>query len=172
MEALGYAYQYLNNTLRDLQYNGNEQIPENRLFAQYHTDYTSDMKKHIVADLAKDKPTTRLVLATVALGMGLNSPAIIRVMHMRPPVSLEHYLQEIGRAGRCGQSASAVMFYNYSDIAPNRKGIKQEMVDFCKNNETCLRLYLVNYFGFDKVLFSGSKKECCVNCRHKEDQHL
>ncbi|XP_052216227.1 ATP-dependent DNA helicase Q1-like isoform X2 [Dreissena polymorpha] len=167
LEALGYCYQVLNSTLKEKQYNGKEHIPENRLFAQFHTDYTADMKKHIITDLCKRTPTTRLILATVALGMGLNAPSVERVMHMRPPVCLENYLQEIGRAGRTGQQSSAVLFFNNSDIASNRKGMTKEMVDFCQNTETCLRLQLVKYFGFDNVLYSGTKENCCKNCREK-----
>ncbi|KAH3718368.1 hypothetical protein DPMN_061171 [Dreissena polymorpha] len=54
------------------------------------------MKSLIVSDLCKKKPTIRLVLATVALGMGLDAPSISRVNHCRPPTSLEAYMQEIG----------------------------------------------------------------------------
>jgi len=47
-------------------------MPENRLFAQFNTDYTEDKKKHIISDMSKKKTTTCLILATVALGMGIN----------------------------------------------------------------------------------------------------
>jgi len=165
LEALGYCFQYLNNKLREKQYNECEPIPENRLFAQFHTDYTEDMKKHIISDMSKKKPITRLILATVALGMGLNAPSVERVIHMRPPVSLENFLQEIGRVGRSGQQSSAVMFFNNNDIAKNRKGMTEEMVQFCRNTDSCLRLHLVKYFGFNEVLYNGSKENCCKNCR-------
>ena len=39
LEALGYFYQYLNSYVGKRQYTG-EEIPENRIFAQYHKDYT------------------------------------------------------------------------------------------------------------------------------------
>ena len=87
LEALGYCYQYLSKTLKNLQYNGKEEIPENRVFAQFHTDYTSDMKKYIISAVSRKNPTTCLILATVALGMGLNAPSVEKVLHMRPPVS-------------------------------------------------------------------------------------
>lgn len=56
------------------------------------------MKNHIISELRKGSPKVRLVLATVALGMGLDSPSIERVIHSRPPTTLEKYVQEIGRA--------------------------------------------------------------------------
>ena len=47
LEALGYFYQFLNYELKDQQFVG-EAIPENRIFAQYHKDYTETMKQHII----------------------------------------------------------------------------------------------------------------------------
>ena len=44
-------------------------------------------------------------MATVALGMDLNAPYIQRIIHCRPPTTMEKYMQEIGRAGRNGLEA-------------------------------------------------------------------
>ncbi|XP_060084050.1 bifunctional 3'-5' exonuclease/ATP-dependent helicase WRN-like [Ylistrum balloti] len=162
LDALGYYYQYLNYTLKELQYHPtSDKTPEARIFAQYHTDYTQNMKKHILQELRKDNPHVRLVLATVALGMGLNAPGITRIIHARPPTTLEKYLQEIGRAGRTGQKSTAILHYNKSDIAKNRKGLSPEMAKFCNVNDGCLRLELVKYFGFQTTVFDGPLEECC-----------
>lgn len=120
LECLGYFYQYISYELGDLAYQG-EPEPQNRIFAQYHKDYLNSMKKIIIQELVKPNPQLRLVLATVALGMGVNAPSIERVIHCRPPTTLEAYLQEIGRAGRTGQPAQAIMHFNNNDIAKNRK---------------------------------------------------
>ncbi|PJE77421.1 ATP-dependent DNA helicase RecQ [invertebrate metagenome] len=166
LDALGYYYQYLNSTLKELQYHpSTDKTPESRLFAQYHTDYTQGMKSHILQELRKDNPHLRLVLATVALGMGLNAPSITRIVHCRPPTTLEKYLQEIGRAGRTGQNSTAILYYNKSDIAKNRKGLSPDMVNFCNVNDACLRVELVKYFGFQTTVFDGPMDECCSNCR-------
>ena len=50
----------------------------------------------------------RICVATVAFGLGINKADIFAVVHMCLPQSLEHYLQEIGRAGRNGDLAYAV----------------------------------------------------------------
>ena len=166
LESLGYCYQYIENLLQEDAYNPRtEKSPENRIFAQYHKDYTTRMKDHIVKELRKPTPKLRLIFATVALGMGLDSPSIISIIHFRPPTTLEKYLQEMGRAGRNGQSANACMFYNMSDIAPNRKGLSTAMREFCLNTKTCLRRHLAGYFGFDSVLYDGPSNLCCSVCR-------
>lgn len=42
----------------------------------------------------------RICVATVAFGLGINKPDIRGVVHMCLPPSLEHFVQEIGRAGK------------------------------------------------------------------------
>jgi len=164
LESVGYCYLYVSDQLEKLQYVpvGDDE-PENRIFAQYHKDYTKKMKKHIISELQKSDSKIRLVFATVALGMGLNAPNITRVIHLRPPTTLEKYVQEIGRAGRSGQQSSAVLYYNNSDIGENRKGLDRAIVTYVKSS-TCLRKTLLEYFGFSDVLFDGPKELCCSNC--------
>ena len=62
------------------------------------TKTPNDMKKFILNEIVKQNSTIRLVLATIALGMGLNAPCIQRIIHCRPPTTMEKYMQEIGRA--------------------------------------------------------------------------
>lgn len=50
----------------------------------------------------------RICVATVAFGLGINKPDITGVIHLCLPPSPEHYLQEIGRAGRDGRAAKAI----------------------------------------------------------------
>jgi superfamily II DNA helicase RecQ len=47
----------------------------------HRIDYTNPMKQHIISELRKEVPTIRLVLATVALGMGLDAPGITPILY-------------------------------------------------------------------------------------------
>lgn len=93
------------------------------------------MKTHVIPKLKKETPTLRLIFATVALGMGLDARCITRKIHCRPPTTIEKYLQEIRRAGRTGDKCIAVLYFNNKDIAKNRKGLNEEIIQYCKNSE-------------------------------------
>ena len=61
-----------------------------------------------------------VMVATSAFGMGIDKPNIRFVVHAALPDSPDSYLQEVGRAGRDGAPAQAVLLYRGEDIALQR----------------------------------------------------
>lgn len=71
-----------------------------------------------------------IIVATIAFGMGINKKDVRYVIHTRFPQSIEAYSQECGRAGRDGNPAHWVLFYQYSD----RSKIDFLMMNSAKQN--------------------------------------
>jgi len=87
----------------------------------YHAGLEHEVKDQRQRDWQQDR--TRIIVATNAFGMGIDKPDVRLVMHYDCPDSIEAYFQEVGRAGRDGKSAQAIMLYNNSDNAKLTKRI-------------------------------------------------
>jgi ATP-dependent DNA helicase RecQ len=122
----------------------------------------------------------RVMVATIAFGMGIDKPDVRFVAHLDLPASMEAYYQETGRAGRDGQPADAWMVYALADLVAMRKlqahsdgdanfkhiqGRKLEaLLGFCESVE-CRRKGLLGYFGEGYPGDCG----CCDNCSQPVD---
>ena len=134
--------------------------PTNRIFAMYHSNSASSVKKAVLESLANPDGKVRRVFATQSLSMGINCQNFRCVYHWGIPRSLEQYFQEVGRGGRDGSPSQAVLLFCNSQL--KHEFCTQSTIDYCQSN-TCLRVTLMNYFGC-KVCYSGPCKYCCSVC--------
>tara|TARA_Y100001935_G_scaffold223573_1_gene199176 strand:+ start:93928 stop:96105 length:2178 start_codon:yes stop_codon:yes gene_type:complete len=121
----------------------------------------------------------RIIVATIAFGMGINKPNVRYVVHYDMPQNIESYYQQIGRAGRDGLRSDCIMLFSYNDTQKikyfiNKKEGKEkelaerhldQLLKFAESRE-CRRKPLMNYFGEEYP-----KDECgmCDNCLSVED---
>ena len=83
------------------------------------------MKDELLRQLYSSESTVQVVFATVALGMGVDIRCIQKVIYVTPPYTIQAYFQETGRAGRDGESATAILYYNNRDIAKNKTEMQE-----------------------------------------------
>ena len=80
----------------------------------YHAGLADELRQQIQQDFMLGK--VKVVVATIAFGMGIDKSDIRFVVHYDLPKSIENYSQEIGRAGRDGHSAKCVVLANLDGL--------------------------------------------------------
>ncbi len=81
--------------------------------AAYHAGMISRERDRVQSEFLAGN--IEVIVATIAFGMGIDKPDVRTIVHLALPGSVEGYYQEIGRAGRDGKPARAVLMHSYAD---------------------------------------------------------
>jgi ATP-dependent DNA helicase RecQ len=79
----------------------------------YHAKMESSLRRQNQERWMSDE--VRVLVGTIAFGLGINKPAVRAVIHLSLPKSIEQYYQEAGRAGRDGRPADCVLLWQKQD---------------------------------------------------------
>jgi ATP-dependent DNA helicase RecQ len=143
----------------------------------YHAGLDDHVRRKNQDDFLNDR--VRIVVATVAFGMGIDKSDVRYVIHTGAPKSLEQFQQESGRAGRDGLEAECCLFYTGGDFGIWRKmqselppeaykvalQVLRGIEDFC-GGVACRHRAIVEYFGQE---FEGENCQACDVCLSEID---
>ena len=146
----------------------------------YHAGLDDETRKSNQQAFIRDD--VRVMVATIAFGMGIDKPDVRFVLHVDLPQNVEGYYQEIGRAGRDGLRADCLLLFSYGDVDTIQYFIRQgadsertgrrerlrAMVDWATSGD-CRRRELLAYFG---EAYESENCRACDNCLKREEEQV
>lgn len=141
----------------------------------YHAGLEAQERSLIQDQFIRDE--LKIIVATIAFGMGIDKPDVRLVVHFTYPKTLEGYYQEIGRAGRDGLPSTCVMFYTYADTRKHEYFLNQITDQVLKEHtrekldqvsqyariRSCRKAYLLRYFGEQLKTKNCGSCDVCLN---------
>ena len=126
------------------------------------SESSPELKEMVISHFVQENGIARVVFCTEAFGMGLDCPDIAQVIHFSSAKTTEGYIQEVGRSGRDGQQARAILFN-----VPTHAHTSQEMRKYTTVKDTCRRTLL-----FTQMMGTITNKpvpacKCCDVCAAK-----
>lgn len=132
--------------------------PQRVLLEMLHSCTPSGNKNNILDSFQREDGCIRVLVATIAFGMGVDCKKVHQTIHFGPAKNVESYMQECGRAGRDGTPSTAYLLYQSLQLTHVEKDMKTYI-----NSKECRRKFLLSFFD---VQFSPKVPLhlCCDNC--------
>ena len=150
-----------------------------RMISMYHAHISQHLQKYTLEEFSKSESRIRVLVATVAFGMGIEIPDIRRVVHWGATSSVLTFWQEFGRAGRDGYPATGTWY------ARGKSDADKDTFKNVRANNSCVRKTILDVFILPETDTSSLERladrqpcdaaceacncamcTCCSYCRH------
>lgn len=156
-------YSTIKGMLGPKMYIGETEDRRNVLLEMLHSCTPKANKEAILKAFQDKNSGIRVLVATIAFGMGVDCKGVCRTIHFGPSKNTESYIQESGRAGR--DDKQSVAFILYHGLLLNH--VEKDMKQYVKTEE-CRRKTLLNHFDTSsEVKYPEPLHLCCDNCASK-----
>ncbi|MFY9644873.1 MAG: ATP-dependent DNA helicase RecQ, partial [Terriglobales bacterium] len=136
----------------------------------YHAKMESQMRRQNQERWMSDE--VRVLVGTIAFGLGINKPSVRAVIHLSLPKSIEQYYQEAGRGGRDGRPADCVLLWQKQDhvlldyfirqisdeAERERSSARKRVISRFVDSSGCRQRQICQHFG------ETPRWERCGNC--------
>ncbi|CAG2203275.1 recQ [Mytilus edulis] len=137
--------------------------PNNILVEMFHKSTHQDSKDRILKEFKLKESRIRCVIATVALGMGLDIRDVDLVVHIGCPKSVLSYWQEAGRCARDGRQGLSLIIYDMFTVS--LKNTAKDIAKVVQNKDnTCIRSQVLSLLSDQKTGASLSESDTCSGC--------
>ena len=135
----------------------------NRLVCQFHKSVGPELEEVILDTFPRLNTTLRVLICTVAFGMGINIPDIKYVLHWGMSQSVPHYWQEVGRCARHITNCKAIIY----PVRLEQNNPLAQIVQCYLAKRQCVRKLILQEFvmnGIELDAMNNEHEPCMLSC--------
>ena len=152
----GFLYTFFKHKLR-------EKYHKSLPVSMYHGTTLEHIKDRVLKEFSKTDSSIRVIVATCALGLGVDIKDISCIYHFGLPRDIEAFCQELGRSGRDGSESTSTLYFSNSQLGRCKD---KHMKNYALNKTLCRRKVLLSSFDEVPVPSPGI---CCDVCSTSDE---
>ncbi|XP_072022094.1 ATP-dependent DNA helicase RecQ-like [Amphiura filiformis] len=156
---------FVDNIDEDTLYDGEPDV-ENRVVEMFHAHLDANSDARVAQRMTAVGGTLRVLVATVAFGIGVNVPDVRRIIHYGLPDTLTNFWQQSGRAARDGDNGMVICYAFKRSITMNSDPTMKRLVDrmdagVCIRHH-CLQAFTVSSDLEDELKIRRKIRRCAI----------
>jgi superfamily II DNA helicase RecQ len=141
---------------------------DRRLIDMFHSHVEPESIMRIPKVFAKSDSNLRILISSIAFGMGIQIPNVEYIIHWGPSQDVLLYWQEVGRCARDGRQGKALLYTPPYSVSV--KTSTKEMIEYTRSgSQVCLRKFILRHIylkemSVEKLEQMCGGANCCSHC--------